>query len=144
MKIHGLSLPAALDQALESKSLTELDRDSMLRIFGVTIGWNLRLSRHALEEETMALRSLQGTEFAPAYGLEAGSLCESGKLDADHCLCLAVNQDEEGLCLDYRTTPESPSVVIGVWKEQPDEQMVWIRVADTFSQFMETHKNSFR
>lgn len=129
----------ALDQTLESNSLTELDRDRMLRVFGVKIGLNLTLSRHALERETTALRSLQGTKFAPAYGLEAGSASESGKLDADYCLCLAVNRDEEGLCLDYRSTPESPSVVVGVGREQPDQQMVWIRVADTFSQFLENY-----
>ena len=139
MKIHGLSLPAALDQALESKSLIELDRDRMLRVFGVKIGLNLTLSRHALETETIALRKLQGTKFAPNYGLEAGSASESGKLDADYCLCLAVNRDEEGLCLDYRATPESPSVVIGIGTEQPNEPMVWIRVADTFSQFLENY-----
>lgn len=65
----------------------------------------------------------------------------SGMLDADHCLCFGANLDEEGICLDYRGASESPAVVIGVWRGQPNENAVWIPLASSFSEFLEKYRS---
>ncbi len=91
----------------------------------------LKLERMALETESLANLFRQG--FGDIYGLAQSE--DGGEAIADHSLLdvrlavsIAVNFDEEGLCLDYRPGFDKPRVVAGTWAgDKPP--MAWTVIA---------------
>jgi hypothetical protein len=141
MIVNGLNLPATLVQLLREgrwkrppaverlatmtgvqrpEDFTFLDLDGMIR---ETAG-GLDIVRRG-----------QGT----IYGLVSTSDAEASRrhpdfLDVQQSVVLAVNWDEEVICLDYRPNGNEPRVVVSVWSGSQSPPQ-WKLVAATFDEF---------
>jgi len=88
--------------------------------------------------ETNSVMNLYSEGHAATYGLTyTGRENEQGRvLDVNRMVVLAVNDDEEGICLDYRTNPAEPSVIAGIWQGQgANEHVEWKTAAADFVTF---------
>lgn len=65
-----------------------------------------------MSRETAAARSIAVLDQAPHYGLmhRRGADLNPGFLDAAQLVVIAVDRDENIICLDYSRDPEMPSV----------------------------------
>ena len=59
-------------------------------------------------------------------------------LDVTRSVIIAVNWDEEVICLDYRESSLDPVVVLSVWPETNDGTLHWKTQANNFREFADT------
>src|SRR5688572_29804475 len=122
--INGLELPDLLMDLMERnqwkrpknidalRTLTGMHRPEKLDF--------LKLRKMGAESE--ALFNLYRESHGDLYGLVYDDTA-ADKLDVHRMIVLAVNDDEEGIALDYRG---APSVIVGAWAGSgDDERMVW-------------------
>ena len=140
MRIHGHKVPTALASLLNADKKLIFEREILEEMSGLKIGLSIPCGLYYLEEETKALVKIQKSETKSIYGTEADSSPAGTKIDADYCLCLGVNHDEEGLCLDYRGSTDEPAVYLSGWRGQPEEHDVWVRISDNFSEFIDRYQ----
>lgn len=138
--VNGLSLPDALVSLIREKQWT---RPQDFRMLGEVTGMAHPdqldfLSVKHMIAETQALIELYRDGFGATYGLTTTGAGDglSHMLDVNRAVVLAVNDDEEGMCLDYRVSVEAPQVVSGTWVgEGSDERVVWKTIAPDFETF---------
>lgn len=93
-----------------------------------------------MRRETNGLRKIEADPtYAPIYGLASSArlgraISNSRLLDVDLAVMIAVDWDEEAICLDYRGDIEVPSVTLSYW---PDDQSNahHRKIADNFNEF---------
>jgi hypothetical protein len=78
-------------------------------------------------------------KMARIYGCASSSrtgqeIIEPGILDVDKAIFIAMNWDEEGICLDYRPSLENPRVVSGIL-EKNKNCIWWKTIAKDFKSF---------
>lgn len=148
--INQLPLPALLVRMIEDGRWDKKpDAAATRRMAVFTNPGEVRfLGLKYMESETRSLASLYdyNADAAPgrrgrdAYGLtrsEAGHPVDDrpGLLDVRLAVCLSVNFDEEGFCLDYRPGIQMPRVVAGI---TPGGAAIhWQIVAGDFATFVE-------
>ena len=141
MIINGLPLPTTLCRLLETRTwrLPE-DTAALQMLTGVETPDDFTfLDFDGMARETAAAHSLAADPTtARLYGLKpvAGSarlVVDEPLLDTARAVMIAVNWDEDAICLDYRETA-APSVVLSAWNDHAGNA-TWRRIAVDFDEF---------
>lgn len=133
--INGLELPDSLIDLMERRRWKRPKNIETLRaITGMRKAEKLDfLSLRKMGAETEAVFNLHRDGHGDLYGLVYDDPARD-KLDVHYMIVLAVNDDEEGLALDYRSDP--PSIIAGTWLGSgEDERSIWRTIAPDFSTF---------
>gem|GEM_PF-2861852 len=140
MLINNLPLPDSLIELLSSgkwerpidvnklKELTKFESPQYLIFLGLA----------SIEGETNSAIELVTEGYGRYYSINSSratgrSIVNSNTLDVDKALIIAVNQDEEVICLDYRESLEAPIVVVSVY--QHGTECEFKVIAETFDEF---------
>jgi hypothetical protein len=138
--ILGLPIPEELWRALNQNRPYSFSHTRLNVLFGLSLESDIPLATlDSANRETKALRKIQNDpKFSALYGLNSGSPIQEF-IDADKCISIGVNRDEDGLCLDYRESLEHPCVVCSLYL---DNQYRWKRLSDSFSLFLERYNET--
>jgi hypothetical protein len=140
LQVNDLTLPEALSALLRQKRWRRpVNVEALRSISGIQ---NLEkiefLNYQRMHAETNALFGLYRDGFGATYGLTytGAENAPPDALDITKMVTLAVNDDEEGIALDYSANASSPVVVSGTWSEPGDDaHVVWKRIAPDFATF---------
>jgi hypothetical protein len=136
-----LNLPAALVQLLRAgRWKRPPDVERLAAMTGVQRPDDFTfLDPDGMIRETAAGLDLVRRGQGTIYGLVSTSDAEAYRcppdfLDAHQSVVLAVNWDEEVICLDYRSNSNEPTVVVSAWpgSQSPPK---WKLIAATFDEF---------
>lgn len=133
--INGLELPDSLIELMErNRWKRPKNLDALRAISGMAKPEKLDfLKLRKMGAETEALFNVYKEGHGDLYGLVYDEPADD-KLDVHRMIVLAVNDDEEGIALDYRSEP--PSVMAGTWTGSgEDERSVWRTIAADFPTF---------
>ncbi|MCP4539578.1 MAG: methyltransferase domain-containing protein [Chloroflexi bacterium] len=141
VNVNGLLLPKLL--------LDLLEQGRWKRPCDTTVLSQLTGSEHAddfsfldvdgMRRETNSEHLINDEKLAHIYGLASSKrkgipITDPTILDVDNSVLIAINWEEEAICLDYRTSYDDPRVVVSVWEgNQPAR---WKVVAPDFSSFV--------
>jgi hypothetical protein len=140
LQVNDLTLPEALAALLRQKHWRRpVSVEELRSISGIA---NLEkiefLSYQRMHAETNALFGLYRDGFGSTYGLTYTSAQNAlpDALDITKIVTLAVNDDEEGIALDYSASADKPAVVSGTWIGEGDSaRVMWKRIAPDFETF---------
>jgi hypothetical protein len=141
MYINGLPLPKLMLQLIEERRwrnppnpvvLEELTGIEKVREFEF-------LDVAGMQRETARSHLIDDGRLALIYGLASSKLegkpiADPTVLDVDKSILVAVNQDEEAICLDYRTSYDDPRVVVSV--SENNQPVRWKTIAPNFTSFV--------
>ncbi|MCI0397174.1 MAG: SMI1/KNR4 family protein [Chloroflexi bacterium] len=141
VEVNGLPLPPLLLKLIEQNQwkrpedtavLAELTGSERADEFDF-------LTIESMRRETSGNHHLANDEkLAHIYALASSKHMEapmedSTVLDVDYAVIIAMNWDEEAICLDYRTSPDNPRVMMCQWG---DEGARWKVIAPDFTSFV--------
>ena len=141
MKINGLLVPKLLlDLIGQGRWKRPADTTILHQLTGSEHADEFDfLSIDAMRRETAPSHLVEDDKLARIYGL--GSSKRTGTpivdptiLDVDKSILIAINWDEEAICLDYRTSDDDPRVLVSLWEGGPYAR--WKIVAPDFSSFV--------
>jgi hypothetical protein len=140
LMVNDLTLPEALAALLRAKRWRRpVSVEALRALSGIEKLERIEfLSYQRMHAETNALFGLYRDGFGAPYGLTytgaENALAES--LDVTKMVSLIVNDDEEGIALDYSASANKPAVVSGTWVGKGDDaRVVWKRIAPDFETF---------
>lgn len=144
MNVNNLSLPSYLVELINAGRWKKPENIThLVEITGVQRPEDFSfLLSDGMERETNSGYSIvkNGEEFI--YGIysssESNSLAQSsGFLDVAKLVIIAVNWDEEVICLDYRENSNEPSVVLSIYPPTSEGTVQWKVLAKSFREFAE-------
>jgi hypothetical protein len=140
LQVNDLTLPEALSALLRQKRWRRpVSVEALRSLSGIQSLEKLEfLSYQRMHAETTALFGLYRDGFGATYGLTytRAKNAPPDALDITKMVTLAVNDDEEGIALDYSADATSPAVVSGIWfGEGDDARVAWKKIAPDFETF---------
>ena len=140
VEVDGLPLPEYLVQLVKEdrwrvpadtttlKQLAEFTGNS--DICFISVEYMVRLNQRTDLLRDPKLAKIYGLASAAQMGQE---VTQPGVLDADKAIMIALNWDEEAICLDYRLNLGKPCVMSGPIVESKNN--VWKKIAEDFKSF---------
>ena len=144
MEVNNLSLPLYLLELINTGKWEKPENISILsELTGVQRPEYFSfLLPDSMERETKGAYSLVKSGHGYIYGIYSGNDLSSSShnndfLDVAKMIIIAVNLDEEVICLDYRDNPDEPSVVLSVYPPTSEGVVQWKVLAKSFREFAE-------
>ena len=139
IQIDGLPLPAYMIELISLDRWITPDNTTVLRQFA---GFTGNTNIHLLKVENMVrvnqlTHLLEDPETAQIYGFASSiqngnEILDEEMLDVDKAIMIAMNWDDEAICLDYRHSLKNPCVVSGIVEHN---RIIWKKIANDFKSF---------
>ena len=142
MQVNGLELPERLIQLTKSRRWKRpADTHVLAELTGAAKPEDFTfLNLKRVAAETGGMLSLWREGHGNYYNLTSANdpdrSTDSRLLQVERTVLIAVNWDDEAICLDYRESLDEPKVVCGTWPPDP-EPCQWKVIAETFDAFVE-------
>src|SRR5258708_6664157 len=142
MMVNGLHLPERLLELVKARRWKRpADTRILAKISGAAKPQDFTfLNLKRIPAETGGMVSLWMEGHGNYYSLTSFSdpdrSVDPGLLNVNRAILIAVNWDDEAICLDYAENLDVPRVVCGIWPEDR-ERCQWKIIADTFEAFVE-------
>jgi hypothetical protein len=144
MEVNHLLLPSYLVELINAGRWEKPENISLLsEMTGVERPEDFSfLLSDRMERETNSGYSIVNSGQGYIYGIYSGSDLNStpqsnGFLDVTKSVIIAVNWDEEVICLDYCENPNEPSVVLSIYPPTSEGAVQWKVLAKSFREFAE-------
>ncbi len=141
MRVNGLPVPKLLRKLIDQGRWKRPADTTVLRQLtgSEQIEDFYFLDIDGMQRETNVGHLIDNEKLAWIYGLASSKrkgmpITDPAMLDVDFAVTIAVNRDEEAICLDYRTSFDDPRVVASVWEDDPPAR--WKIIAPSFSLFV--------
>jgi hypothetical protein len=140
MEVNGHVLPQKLADLLQQHRWnTDINNQKLNEVITGSSRFDF-LDIDSMRRESDVSHIITNEKIARSYGLESSML--SGKsvddieiLDVDNMVMIALNWDEEPICLDYRESQENPRVMICSWDDAAGAR--WRILAQDFDSFLQ-------
>jgi len=144
MHVNNLALPTYLVELIKSGRWKKPENINRLsEMTGVQRPEDFSfLSVDGMERETNGGYFTVEQGIGNIYGIYSSrdtkeSLHRADFLDVVNSIIIAVNWDEEVICLDYRENPNEPSVVLSIYPTTSEGSVIWKVLAKNFRGFAE-------
>lgn len=136
MEINGLKLPEYYQELVEKlgwDSFKEVVKNAISKVSTSRYKDEYRvLTLEEIKLVTEDYRELSKHEGEKIYGLQGSNNQDS--IDLDYSLIIAVNKDEEAVCLNYERDINNPEVKEAFW---PKGHCQWVVIASSFEELLD-------
>ncbi len=137
MEINGLKLPEYYQELVEKlgwDSFKEVVKKAIVNVSTSRYKDEYRvLTLEGMRVYTEELRGISKSDVAKYYGLQSSN--GSDTIDIDHSIIIAVNDDEDAICLNYERDTNNSEV-----KEifsLPKGHCQWVVIASNFEELLD-------
>jgi hypothetical protein len=141
MDVNGLVLPEQLQYLLaQNRWKYPPNTEILMEMIGSSSNMEFSfLDLAGMRRESDQAHLIHDQKIAKLYGLASSKLLgksidDPNILDIDNLVMIAVNYDDEAICLDYRTTKDNPRVMVSIWNDA--QGVKWREIAPDFNTFV--------